>query len=169
MSDNIFALAEEAVGTWKQEVSQAAEKLAGIDERIAQVTARQSAISEARLSGKSTPAEAAEFAALGGDLALLQKLRTSAEAEVAVAKSQLAKETDRLYSEKEGHYRRKREAVFAALHTRTQEIEKIFVKSLGATARAGREIGHLTLGTSYKISQPLDYALRLNVIPSAES
>lgn len=153
----------------KEDHDAAIAKENGISARLDEISQRQSKITDNRVNGNASPADANEYAALTGDRELLTKMLKAAKGETAEAAVRMETAANNYRHAENATRVQQAQAEFEALHAKCQEIEKVFVACIGATARAGRAIGHSTLGTSYKISQPLDFALRLNVIPSEEA
>lgn len=125
-------------------------------------------ITERRVSGTATAAEAAEYAALQGDETLLGKM-------LAAAKQSETQATEKVHGAfvfytdaKAAHDRELAEAKFKALQEQTKQIETIFCKALGELGRAGRAIGLSTLGQCFQKCDVLHRALDLNVVPPQE-
>ncbi len=135
------------------------------ESRLNEVRDRMATITERRVSGKASDQEAAEYAALQGDAALLQKMLTAAKQAESVAAEKMHAAfhyyTDALVA----HNRELAKAKFQALKEQCQQIEAMFVKALGEVGRAGRAIGISTLGQCYQKSDTLHRALDLNMTP----
>ncbi len=140
----------------------------GIDARIADIAKRMNAISQRRIAGTSNDQEAAEFAALGGDSQLLTQMLAAAKAETKLAGDKVRGAVAWYGDAQNAHMRQQAELEYNALQLRTKEIEAVFVRAIGATARAGKAIGHHSLSQSFKISETLHRAINLGVIPPQE-
>lgn len=165
MSIENLARAERQHAEAVAEHQAALEKERGISDRLKDAAALQSAITQRRLNGESNDQEAAEFAALNGDVALLQKMLTTAQAGTKLAADKLHA-CYVAHSEFEAsHARMQDQAKYEALLAKTREIETLFVKAIRATGLAGKRVGHFTLTQSFTKSDALHRALDLGVIP----
>ncbi|MDD2883085.1 MAG: hypothetical protein PHQ58_21950 [Rhodoferax sp.] len=138
-------------------------------ERLNDTRRKMHFITERRVAGTCTSAEANEFAALGGDEILLQKMLVAAEQAKAAAIDQVHGAFAYFTDAKAAHDREMAEARFQALLEKTRQIEAVFCQALGALGRAGQAIGKSTLGSCFQKSDRLHRALDLNIIPSEES
>ena len=135
-------------------------------ERVNEARARVDEITQRRVGGTSTPAEAAEYAALQGDLTLLAKMLTGAqEAEeraVQRVHGAFIYYTDALNA----HNMELAEARFKALQEKCREIEAVFIQALGEVGRAGQAIGIHTMGSAYPKSTSIRQVFDLNMTPT---
>jgi hypothetical protein len=83
MNPQTVAAAQRALSEAQAAHVAAAEKAVTIQTRIADAKLRQSQISAARINGTSSPAEAAEYSALAGDVALLETMLAEARTTTA--------------------------------------------------------------------------------------
>lgn len=143
----------------------ASDKAQAIVERLDGIRARRDAISQNRVSGLVDPAETAEFAALAGDIEVLDKMLVQARAEAATASEQMHGRTIYYADAEQAHKRELAAVEYEALRQKTQEIEAVFCRAIGMVARAGKQLGHHTLSQSYKPSDTLHRALNLGVAP----
>jgi len=137
----------------------------GINDRLKDIAAQMTAITQRRIDGTSSDHEASEFAALAGDSQLLTGMLATAKAETKLA-------ADKIHAcyvvhddAKNAHDRQQAQVEYIAMLAKTSEIEAVFVKAIRATALAGKKVGHFVLSQSFRPSEPLDRALRLGVIP----
>lgn len=151
----------EAVG----ELEAAQEKEESINSRLKDASDRMRAISQRRIDGQATEAETAEFAALHGDADLLQTMLTAAQAETKLANQKVHEAFVWSTDAARAHERERAAIEYEALKLKTQDIEKVFCKAIGMTARAGRKVGHHTLSQSFQPSQTLHRAINLGVAP----
>ena len=133
-------------------------RLAG---RIEQCQARQAEITAKRLLGKSTPEEAAEFAALGGDIDVLAGLLADAKASAAASRP------DRLRSAlahaQSALVQAQAQAEFALLVEHAREVERAYVDALDRVWKAALENGHRrTFGEAFSIDPAIMTVCRQN-------
>lgn len=147
------------------ELEVAQEKESSIDVRLKDASARMRAISQLRIDGKATENETAEFAALHGDTALLTTMLETAQAETKLATQKVHEAFVWSTDAARAHDREQAAVEFQALKTKTQEIEAVFCKAIGMTARAGKRLGHHSLSQSFQASQALHRAINLGVAP----
>ena len=143
----------------------ALEKQNGIDGRLQDIAARMTAITARRVAGNVDEKEAAEYAALQGDSQLLATMLTAAKAETKLAAETLHASVIAYSDASNAQNMLENQAKYEALAAKTREIEVVFCKAIRLTALAGQAIGHHVLGQSYRPSEALDRALRMNVIP----
>ena len=136
-----------------------------IDDRLREASDRQKAITKRRLAAQSNEAEAAEYAALAGDISTLEHM-------LNVAKSATKDAQDMCHAgfvsnrEADEEFKAQQAALeYAALRVKCEDVEKVFVRAIRAVGLAGKKIGHHTLGTSWQRSDALHRALDLGVIP----
>jgi hypothetical protein len=143
----------------------ALDKQTGIDGRLSDIATRMATITKRRVAGDVDPAEASEYAALQGDSQLLATMLTTAKAETKLAAETMHATYCAFSDAKNGQAILENQAKYEALLAKTREIEVVFCKAIRATAMAGKSIGHHVLGQSYRPSEALDRALRMNVVP----
>ncbi len=136
-----------------------------IDERLKGVSAKMHDITQRRVSGQSTDAETAEFAALHADAELLRKMLADAKNVTALAADKIHAVVIAHDDARQAFDRQQAEMEFNALLATTREIETVFCKALRAVALAGKKVGHHTLSQSFQKSDALHRALDLGVIP----
>jgi len=122
---------------------------------------RQAEITRRRLADQSTDKEAAEYAALAGDLAVLNDLlaeaRSRAQAsEPTEQRAVLARAEADLREATEG-------AAFDATVERAREAERVYIAHLRAVWAAAKGRGHRrTFGEVYTVAEPIMSLCRLN-------
>lgn len=141
------------------------DKQTSIDNRLKDIAERMAAITKRRVAGDVDEKETAEYAALQGDSQLLAQMLTTAKAETKLAAETLHASVVAYSDAQNAQTMLENEAKFQALAAKTREIEVVFCKAIRLTALAGQAIGHHVLGQSYRPSEALDRALRMNVIP----
>lgn len=119
----------------------AAEKSTAIQTRIADAKLRQSEITTARVNGTSSPAEAAEFAALGGDVGLLEKMLAEAQTSSAslLAAQHIAADHLRMV---QGQFdTAQAQLAFDALTGKAQLLEDTLINCIKELHTQGRNLG----------------------------
>lgn len=137
--------------------------------KVANARARQQAITNARLEGEGTEAEAAEFAALAGDIAMLTTMHNEAtEALQPLGRAALAAGNDVLMLT-QAFERATAEEKYQAIAARTAEIEALLCKAIASQFEAGQAIGRGPLiSNSWRMSIGLDRIVRVNALPVSE-
>ncbi len=164
MSENL-ATAERLNAEAETEHQAAADKEMSINARLKDTADRMASISQRRINGESNDQEASEFAALKGDADLLQKMLAEAKQITIDAFGKLRLSVMNFNDLGAEHKREQNAIEYQVLLCKAKEIEDVFVRAIGETGRAGKKIGHFTLGQSFRVGDALDRALRLNVIP----
>lgn len=136
------------------------EKAQAIRERIAASTLRQSAITAARINGTSSPAEAAEYAALAGDVEALQKMLTVAQAASASLLADQNAAADKLRLIEQQHQLAQTQLAFDALKTRAEKLEAAFCDCVAQLHGQGQKLGNVSLVMSYRPTQRLANIVR---------
>ena len=136
-------------------------------DRVNEARARMDEITQRRVGGTSTAAEAAKYSALHGNLTLLAKMLTGAQEAEAQAVERVHGAFIYYSEAKNVHGREQAEARFKALQETCREIDAVLCKALGELGRAGQTIGMSTLGSCFQKSDTLHRALDLNVTPGA--
>jgi len=136
--------------------------------RVEQCQARKSAITARRLAGQSTPEEAAEFAALGGDLDVLADLLGQARASANASRPDAARAA---LARAEAELQQAREqAAFDAVVERAREIERVYIAALDKVWLASRARGSTkTFGQIYDIAPAIRDVCRLNYWAGGQS
>lgn len=134
--------------------------------RLTETRTRMDEITHNRVNSNATATEAAEFAALQGDTALLEKMMRAAEQAAEVAGQNMHQAFIYFTDAKRAHDREQAVAKFEALKAQCQEIESVFLQALGAVGRAGQAIGISTLGQAYPKSNAIRQVFDLNIIPT---
>lgn len=135
-------------------------------ERLNDTRRKMHFITERRVSGTATAAEAAEYAALQGDEALLGKMLTAAQQTEAQATEKVHGAYVFYTDAKQAHDRELAEAKFKALQEQAKQIEGMFIQALGAVGRAGQAIGISTIGSAYPKSNAIRQVFDLNMTPA---
>lgn len=143
------AAAQRAHADAEQARMEAIAKVQRCADRIAETEQRRAAITESRLSGNSTPDEAAELVALGEDLVVLRRLHTEAEAEAAATVPAVEAAGLAAGRAESAWAQHKATVEYEALLARTREIEAALLRAVRATHDAGRQIGHRYLRASW--------------------
>jgi hypothetical protein len=141
------------------------EKQTSIDGRLKDIAERMAAITQRRIAGEIDDKETAEYAALQGDSQLLTTMLATAKAETKLAGETVHAAYCAFSDAQNAQTILENQAKYEALAAKTREIEVVFCKAIRLTALAGQAIGHHVLGQSYRPSEALDRALRMNVIP----
>src|SRR4051794_38222009 len=110
-----------------------------VEARLAQIDDQQRAITGRRLAGESNPAEAGEFAALGGDKQTLQELLSEARARAHMLDPEPAQIA--LAQAEREHRREMDEAEFDAILVRLRMIEGALLQAIALASVAGAKIG----------------------------
>jgi hypothetical protein len=155
---NVEALAEQVAAT-----AQVAHNV----KRLEDVKARMADITDRRISGTSSDRDAAEYAALHGDAALLEKLLTAARQTEKLATEKMRQANAFLIDAQREHDRELATVKYQALLAKCKEIEAVFCRAIGEVGRAGQVIGISTLGQAFQKSDTLHRALDLGVPPPA--
>ncbi len=134
--------------------------------KVANARARQQAITNARLEGEGTEEEAAEFAALSGDIAMLTAMHNEAtEALQPLGRASLAASNDVLMLS-QSLERVTAETKFQSIAARTAEIEALLCKSIAAQFEAGKALGRgVLISQSWRMTHDLDRIVRVNALP----
>lgn len=119
----------------------AADKVAAIHTRIADAKLLQSRISANRVNGKSSPAEAAEFAALGGDVGLLEKMLAEAQTTAASLLSAQHIAADHLRTVQGQFDTAQAQIAFDALTGKAQLLEDTLISCVKELHTQGRNLG----------------------------
>jgi len=133
-------------------------RLAG---RIQQCRTRQGEITSRRLAGQADEKEAAEYAALNGDLDVLRGLLAEAQTRANQSRPDTARAA---LAHAESELRDAQvQAEFDALVEHAREVERAYIAALGRVWNAARARGHRrTFGEVYSIAQPIMAACRQN-------
>lgn len=164
MSAEFVAQAEHELKQASTKHAAALDKVRSIRDRIEWSQARQAAITANRLNGSVTDQEAAEFAALDGDLTSLKAMLAEAEAAANALEPVTARNT--LSMAQAQHAREQVEAEYQAVFAKATELDQALCRAIQKAHALGRQLGHSALSQSWRPSQPLDYAMRLGVCPS---
>jgi len=146
----------------------ALDKHKGIDARLKDAATRMTAITKRRIDGDSNDQETAEFAALSGDVALLEKMVATAKKEADLAFQKIHAVVVSYDEAKQMLARQQAQMEYNALLATARDVESVFCQAIRATGLAGRKIGHHTLSQSFARSDVLHRALDLGVIPPQE-
>lgn len=144
---------------------EAVNKLHGITERLGTIRNRLSEITQARVAGTATGQDADEFVLLTADAELLGSMLAEAQRTVQKLQSIATARLNELQTAEKIHALDQAGIEFAALSMKTREIEAVFVRAIAMTHAAGRKLGYHVLSQSWRASEPLDKAMRLNVPP----
>lgn len=141
-------------------------KVAQVEQRISDSRRRQREITATRLEGESSPAEAAEFAALAGDLETLASMLTKARQEADALRPDDAR--NRLAYAQQHADRELAQAEMDALSQKAAQLDAALCRCVGMIHFIGRQrFQHVALSQSWRPSAALDRALRLGVPPEA--
>lgn len=163
MNLQYIAIARQKLEEAEQRQQEAQAKAQKIEQRLAECRQRQQEITAARLDGTATTDSAAEFAALAADIAALEKMHSTAQAEAALISTDKERNT---LAELENMLRRNQDQeLFNALSGKVEEIELLLCKAIAAAHQAGRRIGHHSLSMSWKPSNTLNRAIHHGVTP----
>lgn len=163
MNPQYIAAARLKLEEAEQRQQEAHSKAQKIEQRLTECRQGQQQITAARLDGNAPADSAAEFAALGADIAALEKMHRTAQAEAALISTD--KERNML-AELENMLRRAQDQeLFTALAGKVSEIELLLCKAIAAAHQAGRKIGHHSLIQSWKPSDALNRAVHYGVSP----
>lgn len=155
MTPEILATAQRIHAEAQASHLAAAEKAGAIQSRIAAAQLRQSEITTARINGTSSPAEAAEFAALGGDVEALQKMLTAAQAASASLLADHHAAADNLRIVEQQHAIEQTRATFDALKSRAEMLEAAFCGCVAELHGHGQKLGNVSLVMSFRPTQRL--------------
>lgn len=133
----------------------AAEKAQSIRNRIAASTLRQSEITANRINGISTPAEAAEYAALAGDVEALKAMLAVAETDSTVKLAGHHTAKDDLAVVEQAHATEQTQLAFDALKARAEMLESAFCGCVAELHKHGQKLGLVSLVMSYRPTQKL--------------
>ena len=129
--------------------------------RIRQCNAAQTAITNRRLAGTSSDADAAEFSALAGDLTTLNDLLGEAQAKATA--SQPTQERAALARAEADYKEYARQAAFDIVVDRAREIERAYVEALRLVWTAAQDCGRgRTFGDTFKVAPEIVNLCRLN-------
>lgn len=135
-------------------------------ERLNDARRKMHFITERRVSGTVTAAEAAEYAALQGDEALLGKMLDAAK-QYEIRATEKVHGAFVFYTDaKAAHDRELAQAKFKALQEHCRQIEAVFIQCLGEVGRAGQAIGISTMGSAYPKSNAIRQVFDLNMTPT---
>jgi len=158
----------ELVASARQELAEAqtihaqdAAEVARLSDRINDCRDRQAAITGRRLSGKSTPEDAAEYAALSGDISVLDGLLADARATAAASSPE--RQRSALAHAESALKDAQAQAEFDLIVAHAREVEAAYVAALDRVWREARALGHKrTFGECYSIAEPIMAACRQN-------
>jgi beta-phosphoglucomutase-like phosphatase (HAD superfamily) len=137
------------------------EEAARLHGRIEQCAARQAEITARRLTGKSTAEETAEYAALNGDIAVLNDLHREAQARAMASNPQ--HEAAALANAQFALEEHKEQAAFENVVEHARAAERVYVQCLHAVWMAALERGNLrTFGDAFQIDSSIMNLCRLN-------
>ncbi len=122
-------------------------------------------VSQKRVAGLIDPDSDRAYAALSGDIGVLERMLTQARAELTVEAENLRSAGAYLTNETAAHAMQQAQVEYQATLAKVREIEAMFCKALRAVALAGQKIGHSTLGTSFHKCDTLHRAFDLNLVP----
>jgi cob(I)alamin adenosyltransferase len=128
--------------------------------RIERCNTAQTAITSRRLAGTSSDADAAEFAALAGDINTLNALL--AEAQSKATASQPTQERADLARAENDLLAHRAEVIMAAAIAHTREIERAYVECLRAVWVEAQARGVRTPGDAYTIAPEIRNLVRYN-------
>lgn len=139
------------------------EEVKRLDARIEQCTARQTEITMRRLAGTSTESETAEYAALAGDVGVLNTLLEEARA-CALASMPKREAAALALAHAEAELQEyQSQAAFEAVVEHARAAERVYVQCLHAVWTAARERGHVrTFGEAYEIDNSIMSLCRWN-------
>lgn len=132
-----------------------AEKALAIRGRITASTLRQSEITTNRINGASTPAEAAEYAALAGDVEALKAMLEAAEADTNAKLAAFHSAKEALAIVEGAHATEQTRLTFNALKARAEMLEAAFCGCVAELHGHGQKLGNVSLVMSYRPSQRL--------------
>jgi chromosome segregation ATPase len=158
-----IAAARQKLAEAEQRQQDAQAKVQKIEHRLAECRQRQQEITAARLDGTAPPDSAAEFGALAADIAALEKMFATVQAEAALLGTDKERNT---LAELENMMRRNQDQeLFTALSGKAAEIELLLCKAIAAAHQAGRRISHHSLSQSWKPSIALARAINYGQPP----
>jgi hypothetical protein len=143
----------------------ALDKQKGIDGRLKDIAERMSTITRRRVDGQVDEKETQEYVALQGDSQLLATMLTKAKGETKLAGETVHAAYVAFSDAQNSQTMLENQAKYEALLAKTKEIEVVFCRAIRLTALAGQAINHHVLGQSFRVSEALDRAIRMNVIP----
>ena len=146
----------------------ATDKLQALAARLTEARAKMTTISQARINGTASAQDAAEYSALAGDVALLEKMEAEALAATKLTNDQVHGAFIWYTDASRAHEQELMTAKFEAMKAKTAEIEAVFTRAIGMTAKLGKTLGHHSLSQSYQPGQTLHRALNLGVAPPVE-
>jgi chromosome segregation ATPase len=141
----------------------AQERVAQIRERIATCERRQREITAARLEGESSPAEAAEYMALTGDIETLKAVLSEAECEARALEP--TSERNYLTIAERNAAQELTQAEFDALRDVAARLDVALCDAIAKLHAVGRRMGHVQLSQSWRASDDLRRAVYHNVPP----
>lgn len=146
----------------------ALDKHNGINARLKDAATRMSAITKRRIDGESNDQETAEFAALSGDVALLEKMLATAKKETDLAFGKVHSVFVEFDEAKQMLARQQAQMEYNALLATAKDVESVFCQAIRAVGLAGRKIGHHVLSQSFTRSDVLHRAIDLGCLPPQE-
>lgn len=158
---NLVAEARQQLDEANAAHAEAAAEVNRLKGRIEQCQAHQSEITRKRLDGEIDPSEAAEFAALGGDINVLLELLADANLKATAtnpveARNRLARAEDELR-------RHVAEAEFQAVVQHAREVEMAYITCLNAVWDAAKQRGQVrTFGEAYALDPTITNLVRYN-------
>lgn len=155
MNATQVAAARRTVDNATAEHQAAAEKSQAIRERIAASTLRQSEITASRINGTSSPAAAAEYSALAGDVEALKTMLAAAEADANVKLAAYHVAKDGLTIVEQAHATEQTQIAFDALKARAEMLEAAFCGCVAELHKHGQKLGRVSLVMSYRPTQQL--------------
>lgn len=139
-------------------------KVGQIEQRITDCQHRRQQITTTRLEGEASPAEAAEFHALGGDLETLQAMLTRARQEADALRPDAAR--NQLALAQQQADRELAQAEMNALSQKAAQLDAALCRCIGLIYAIGKQrFGHVAVSQSWRPSSDLDRCLRLGVAP----
>lgn len=149
------------------ELEEARKQADALAARIAEAQGRQRSITTSRIEGEGTQAEAAEFAALAGDIQVLGEMHQEAQGKLLPLGQAVSAAEANVMRQAQAWERHQQEEVFKALATRTAEIEALLINSVRALHESGKAMsGHQLVTQSWRPTQDLEKLFRLHVLPA---
>lgn len=163
MTTEVIAEARRALADAEGKYQAATDKVRQIRDRIEWTTAKRAEITQRRLAGEATDHETAEFAALGADLEVLERMR--GEAEVAAKALEPTEARARLAAAEQQHQRELNDAEAQVLAKKAAELDAALCRCVAEIHRRGKGMGRTQLSQNWRPSETLDRAMRLGVPP----
>jgi DNA repair exonuclease SbcCD ATPase subunit len=163
MTPELIAAARLKLEEAEQRQQEAASKVSKIEQRLAEYRNRQNDITAARLDGTAPADSASEFAALAADIAALEKMHATAQAEALLLSP--TKERDQLAELERQMRHAQDQEIYTALSAKVSEIEALLCRAIGAAHQAGRKLGHHSLSQTWRPSNTLIRAFSHGVAP----